>query len=309
MIDTYVLHVTKECNMNCLYCYEQDKTSIYTWEEIKDTIDLIFENLEDEKINIEFLGGEPMLAFDYIKNTYDYIEENYKGRVNGYVITTNGTIVTNDLIGFLKKNQEILFAISMDGNKFANQLRVIKNPYGDYNSYDTVVKNIKKLQENDINNINIHIVTHPYNIAFMSDSIKHLYELGIKSVGIGTIESTMDLTEDYIFRFMEEIKKVSSFVKENSDLQIGLFNGVKPLEDVRTYFKDSTGKTIVENYGRSKNTMETDEVSRMDKQDKTSMIIYKLRKFAYDYHNGLLKEEPIKEEKYNSFNLKNMIKQ
>ena len=34
-METYVIHVTKECNMNCLYCYEKDKTSTYTWEEVK----------------------------------------------------------------------------------------------------------------------------------------------------------------------------------------------------------------------------------------------------------------------------------
>ena len=34
-------------------------------------------------------------------------------------------------------------------------------------------------------------------------------------------------------------------------LSISLFNWVKPYEDVRTYIKDESGKTIGESYGRS----------------------------------------------------------
>ena len=34
-METYVIHTTKKCNADCLYCYEQDKTSLYTWPEIE----------------------------------------------------------------------------------------------------------------------------------------------------------------------------------------------------------------------------------------------------------------------------------
>lgn len=287
MCEIYVIHVTKKCNMNCLYCYEKDKTSEYSWEEIKFTIDSIFKNIGNNKVLIEFLGGEPMLNWEGLKLAYLYMKENYIKNIISYAITTNGTIMNQEIADFLKNQKNLSFAISLDGNKFSNQLRIIN----DYNSYDLVVKNIKFLQFNKIENISVHMVTHMYNIACMSDNVEHLYKLGIKNIGIGTIESTMVIDSEYKNMFIREIMKVSNFINKYKDLNIDLFNGIKPKEDIRTYIKDHTGKLIFESYGRLKEDVTTKENSNWvveksfsDKSDE----IYNLREFAYNYHSNPL---------------------
>ena len=63
-----VFWLTTDCNMKCIYCYEgNEKKKMYMNEE---TIDKAIEflmtrakELKDKRMNIEFHGGEPLLAY------------------------------------------------------------------------------------------------------------------------------------------------------------------------------------------------------------------------------------------------------
>lgn len=292
-MERYVIHVTKECNCDCLYCYEKDKTSEYNWEEIKELIDKIVKNRTSNEFGIEFLGGEPMLAWDLIKKSYEYLESIPEIIINSYVITTNGTIITEDIADYLSKNPKLVFAVSLDGHKWANQLRVFKD--NRKNTYDKVMKNIKFLKEYGVES-SIHMVTHPYNVAFISESIDHLYKQGIKAIDIGTVESTIEIDKEYCDRFIEELDIVSNKIIKGvyPGLHIGLFEWLKPYEDIRSYIKDPiTGKTIAESYGRSgEDITHTNEydIIRCENKDEISEMIYFIRKTVYDNHQSRLKE-------------------
>lgn len=291
-MEIYVVHVTKECNCDCLYCYEQDKTSQYTWEEIKELIDKIIENRTSDEFGIEFLGGEPMLRWNLIKKSYEHLEGIKGINVIDYVITTNGTIINEEIANYLSKNKKIKFAVSMDGHKWANQLRVFKDSRK--NTYDKVMGNIKYLKKYGVES-SIHMVTHPYNVAFISESIDHLYKQGIKFIDVGTVESSITIDKDYCDRFVYELGIVSEKIADGvySDLHIGLFKWLKPYSDVRSYIKDPiTGKTIAESYGRSgKDITNTNdyEVVRCTNKDEISELIYYIRKKVYNNHQIKLK--------------------
>lgn len=292
-MERYVIHVTKECNCDCVYCYEKDKTSTYTWEEVNELIDKIVKYRTSDEFGIEFLGGEPMLAWDLIKKSYEYMENIPKINITDYVITTNGTIMTEEIADYLGKNSKLRFAVSMDGHVFANQLRVFKD--NRKNTYDKVMKNLNLLREYGVES-SIHMTTHPYNVAFIESSINHLYKQGIRSIDVGTVESTMKIDKDYCDRFISELDSVSQKIISGTyqGLSIGLFNWLKPYEDVRSYIKDpKTGKTIAESYGRSGNDItHTDEyeVVRCEAKDEISEMIYNIRKTVYDNHQERLKE-------------------
>ena len=101
-METYVIHVTKQCNMQCKYCYEEDKTSIYSWDEIKKFIDILVSKSPDQFI-VEFLGGEPLLAWDLIRQAYEYLESFPNKQIESYALTTNGTILTDEILDYLIK--------------------------------------------------------------------------------------------------------------------------------------------------------------------------------------------------------------
>lgn len=293
MLERYVIHVTKECNCDCLYCYEKDKTSEYTWEEIKHLIDKIIKCRTRNEFGIEFLGGEPMLRWDLIKQSYEYLENILEINVVDYIITTNGTIMEKEIADYLSKNKKIRLAYSLDGHIHANQLRVFKDSRK--NTYHRVIENINFLKKYGIEST-VHMVTHPYNVAMIADSIDYLYKFGIKIIDIGTVESVMKINKEYCDRFIEELDIVSKKIIDGtySDLHIGLFEWLKPYSDVRSYIKDpETGKTIGESYGRSGNDItHTNDynVIKCKHKDEISEMIYHIRKTAYDSHQKRLEE-------------------
>lgn len=291
-MERYVIHVTKACNLECLYCYEDDKTSTYTWDEVREFINMLIRYRTSDEFGIEFLGGEPMLAWDLIKKSYEYLEANTNVSVTDYAITTNGTILNEEINDYLVKNRKLRWAASLDGHRHANQLRLIKGTHK--NSYSLVVENLRKLQENGIDP-SVHMVTHPYNVAFISDSIDHLYKLGFRHIDLGTVEKTIPIDDEYCDRFIKELDLVSQKIIDGtySGLSIGQFNWLKPYNDVRSYIKDPvTGKTIAESYGRSGNDITHKQdytVVRCETKDDVGEMIYHIRKAVYDNHQKRLR--------------------
>ncbi len=297
-METYVVHVTKECNMNCLYCYEQDKTSKYTWEEIKGFIDAILVNRTSNKFSIEFLGGEPMLAWEHIKTSYKYLESFEELDIDFYGITSNGTVMNEEIAKFLSENEKLYWAISLDGHKYSNQLRVFKE--STKNSYDAVIKNIKFAKEHGMKNIGVHMVIHPYNVGFIYDSMKHLYlKENINFIDPGIVESTMTIDQKFARTYINEMDKVSEAIVngELKGLNVSMLTNLKPKNDVRTYLRDEDGKLIGESYGRSGADV-TDETKNKKYQiikcmDETevSLLIGNIRETVYMNHQNRLHTE------------------
>jgi sulfatase maturation enzyme AslB (radical SAM superfamily) len=292
--ETYVLHVTKACNCACKYCYEQDKTSTYTWEEVKETLDNIIKFRTSDSFGIEFLGGEPMMAWDNIRNTVIYVTNEYPNLDVDFTITTNGTIINNELIDMLK-TERVHFAISMDGHPLANMFRVFKGT--GTNTYNTVVRNIEALHKAGIYDLGVHITTHPWNIGYLNSSIDDLYKLGIREFGIGTVESVVPLLPPYIERFNYEMDLLSQRIcngEFEEPISVDLFNWVKPKEDVRSYIRDASGKVVAESYGRSGDDISHQDglydINRCDNETETSNIIYDIRSRAYNTHHERLRK-------------------
>lgn len=290
MNETYVIHVTKICNLNCFYCYETDKTSTYTWTEVKESLDRILENRTSDSFHIEFLGGEPMLGFENIKNTVEYL--NTKELDVLYTITTNGTIINEELIDLLKENENLNFAISIDGGKFSNQHRIFKDT--SRNSYDTIIKNFKKLQWLKIpdTQLGCHLTTTPFSIGYLKQDIKHLYKIGFRSFGIGTIESTIKIGKEYCDRYVKELKEISDLVKDGfftDGIHVDVLESLKPRSDTRTYVRDSTGKVIFETYGRSGEDITHKNIDGFNAtfaSSEVSGLIEDIREIVFNYHRS-----------------------
>lgn len=296
-LERYVIHVTKQCNMRCKYCYETDRDSIYTWEETKQLIDNLIEHNTSKQFDIEYLGGEPLLAFDLIKQTTEYMEslvKDNKIKIGNYGITTNGTILDEEIIKFLKKTPNISWAASMDGTLFMNSLRVFKD--SGINSHDTVIENHKRLEkEIGIDRISIHMVTTPFNIGYLSKGIDHLYNEGVRHIGIGTIESTIVIGKEYCDRYIKELDIVSKKIcnGEYPGLSVSELEGMKPRDDVRHYVKDpKSGKTIAESYGRSGEDMisgkKINEYNAYSSSSNLGELITDIREIVYTNHQRRL---------------------
>ena len=95
---TMTLEINKKCNLACDYCYVGDKTNKtmddrIAYRSVEFAIERIkCENHRNRIIKINFLGGEPLLDFDKVKNIVYYCEANSKENQIKflYTITTMG---------------------------------------------------------------------------------------------------------------------------------------------------------------------------------------------------------------------------
>ena len=272
--------------MKCIYCYEEDKTSEYTWDEIKSTLDGIVKY--NKKFALEFLGGEPCLRTDLMCQVVDYLESFEDVEVTKYIITTNGTIINGELIDLLKNNKRVVWAASIDGTRFGNFMRVMKD---DKNSYDTVIKNFKTLQQelgDDTKQLGCHMVTHPYNIGYYVDGVVNLYNQGFRFIDIGIVENTMIIDDQYCKEFLRQNEILSDMIKSGKlpGVEIGLFNSLRPKKDSKHYIKDDSGKVILETFGRADGDIkDSDEYKTQGSYSELGTMIPDIREKAYNYHN------------------------
>ena len=97
------LNVTNACNLQCRYCFVEQKPQYMTLQIAKDAVDFLYNNVKRKreiyknnniKGNINFFGGEPMLLFkEIIVPLVEYVENTYP-EVFTFGITTNGTLLT-----------------------------------------------------------------------------------------------------------------------------------------------------------------------------------------------------------------------
>ena len=288
-MEQYIVHVTHHCNLRCKYCYEDDRETTYTQEEILDTCQQIVQT--EEPFGIEFIGGEPLLAFDNIKVAYEFFETN--GRVSEYVISTNLSCLTKEMLEWLKPRENIRLSISLDGGRYSNQLRVFENGLS---SYEKVTQNIAHaLRELGERRVGVHMVTHPYNVAILASSVDHIYGLGIRSIAVGIIEKTIEWGGEFMKRWLLEMGKVSRRIAEGRypGLTISEFDHVKPPTDSRTYVYDENGKQIFESYGRNNDDAITrGEVNAVPVSSPISKEIAFLRWAVFTMHEARTNKYP-----------------
>lgn len=155
-IDKITLQITQNCNLRCSYCVYSENSNlgqrshsskVMSLETAKKALDFYHQHsIDSEKISIGFYGGEPLLAFPFIKDVVAYAEDIFDGKSIIYAITTNATLLTDEVIDYLlDKNFNVM--ISIDGPKrVQDKNRKFKNGTG---SYDVVMRNINRLYQKD----------------------------------------------------------------------------------------------------------------------------------------------------------------
>ena len=124
------LCVTSNCNARCVYCfadhgsYGKDIKNM-DLDTAKKAIDVFIDNLSDDAdAFINFFGGEPLLAFNTVKESYYYaiskpLKRNQK---LSFRIVTNATLLTSEIIDFIAEH-DIGIGISLDGGKYIQDLQ------------------------------------------------------------------------------------------------------------------------------------------------------------------------------------------
>jgi uncharacterized protein len=144
------LHVAHDCNLRCKYCFASTGDfgtgrKIMPFEVAKKAIDFVIERSGGRRnIEVDFFGGEPLMAFDTVVKTVDYARsiEGEKGKKFRFTITTNGLLLDDEKIRYINENMDNV-VLSLDGRRTVND--TFRKTVSGEGSYDIIVPKFKRL--------------------------------------------------------------------------------------------------------------------------------------------------------------------
>ncbi len=162
--------VTDDCNFNCSYCFQKKEKKTINNATIKTAVDFFYPFLGSEnKIQIGFYGGEPLLAYEQVKHAVLRLQEKNKkeNKKIEFAVTTNGSLLTEKMLDFFNRHKFVVL-LSFDG---LAQEKARKR-----GTLDQMVRVMKKIQEYPDINVEINSVFSPQTVSLLSGSMRFIIE-------------------------------------------------------------------------------------------------------------------------------------
>lgn len=217
------LHVSHDCNLRCQYCFAG--TGNYGGGRVNmapDTaimaIDFLIEKSGNRhNLEVDFFGGEPLMAWETIKATVNYARSREKetGKNFRFTITTNGMLLNDEKIEFINKEMSNC-VLSLDGRKSVTDN--IRNTVKGGGCYDIIVPKFKKLVEarEKVNKeFYVRGTFTKYNLDFAND-ILHMRELGFKNLSVEPVVSPPNMpyaiTDEDLPKIYSEYERLAEII-------------------------------------------------------------------------------------------------
>ncbi len=217
-IKALCLNIAHDCNLKCKYCFADEgeykgHREIMTAEVGKKAIDFVIKNSGSRtNIEVDLFGGEPLMAFDVVKEIVDYaksIEKQHNKNIR-FTMTTNATLLNDEIMEYMDKNMGNI-VLSIDGRKEVNdKVRVRADGSG---SYDKIVPKIKKM-------VDLRDKSKQYyargtftreNTDFYED-VKHMVDLGFDEISIEPVvlpeSHPLSLRKEDLPKIFEQYDKI-----------------------------------------------------------------------------------------------------
>ena len=157
-----VIHVTKDCNFRCKYCFidfQHKKLEVVVQEQI---INFIRRNIHKYTgVYISWFGGEPLMAMDVICHMSEEVLSICKKARKTYMagITTNGYLLTPEVVEKLISLKVYSYCITLDGlEKTHDNQRIL---VGGNPTFQKIISNLRYIKNNiDFRYLNICIRTN-----------------------------------------------------------------------------------------------------------------------------------------------------
>ncbi len=189
------LHVSHDCNLRCKYCFAQTgdfgtKRSLMTPEVAQKAIDFVIARSGNRRnIEIDFFGGEPLMALDTVKHTVAYANARAAeaGKVFRFTMTTNGVLLDDALIDYLNEEMSNV-VLSLDGRESVNDaMRPTINGKG---SYAHILPKFQKLVQRRAKDKDYYVrgTYTAHNLDFMED-ILDMYRQGFDQISVEPVSA------------------------------------------------------------------------------------------------------------------------
>ncbi len=136
MLESFI-HVTRECNNNCIFCGFPKRNLFLDFEKVKEKLVAAKKN---KTRLITLTGGEPFMHPDIIRIVVFIHEQGMESR-----ITTNGTHLDEEFLGSLKRSGLNYLAVSLHSFDEKNSKIIAGNPDYDVSFVRSFVKSALKI--------------------------------------------------------------------------------------------------------------------------------------------------------------------
>ena len=141
----------------------------------------------DRTLMVYFIGGEPLMAFNLMKDAVGYTKKKCQetNLICKFSTTINGTLVTDEIIDFFVENT-FEVKVSLDGPEYVQNLN--RRDYAGNGSFEKIMKNLpllRKYEQATGNQISIASVVTSNNYQYYAESFQFLLDLGIRKLESG----------------------------------------------------------------------------------------------------------------------------
>lgn len=217
------LVLSQDCNMRCIYCYENggsfNKTrKIMDCSTIKKIVDWWISKIPQEisLVRVEFYGGEPLLNISGFMYAIEYINEKMKqlNKKVRYFVITNGTLINGEILEVLKINK-VTVTLSIDGDRESQNVN--RRLLGNQDSYDIVVQNLHRLLDLNVR-VLARITMTQGNVKRLFNSVVSLWEAGIDEVdciAVLTNSEKLRIREDDLIELRKTCEMIQKKMVDN----------------------------------------------------------------------------------------------
>ena len=176
---------TLRCDHDCRYCqvsrapvtkpgYDLDE------DHISKILAFISGSSTTDHVKIEFQGGEPLLAFPFVKTFVRQAKEQLAGKKLSFVICSALGPLDEDIIGWAAQNEDVLFSVSLDGPE---ALHVTHRPSKYFHSHRHLMKGLARLVSGvGIDRVSCLATVTSQSLDCPEDIVRAYFNLGLSSL-------------------------------------------------------------------------------------------------------------------------------
>ncbi|MDR3206927.1 MAG: thioether cross-link-forming SCIFF peptide maturase [Oscillospiraceae bacterium] len=229
------LHVAHDCDLRCGYCFAGTghyggARGLMPFETARAAIDLLAARSGGRRnLEVDFFGGEPLLALDTVKQTVAYARahETEWGKRFRFTLTTNGLALDADNIAWLDAEMDNL-VLSLDGRPNVNDA-VRKTPTG-AGSYEKILPGLlaaARAREASGKDYYVRGTFTARNPDFVDDLL-HLAELGFRHLSMEPVVlpegHPLALREEHVPTVLAAYDRLLAIMRERGDFSFFHFN-------------------------------------------------------------------------------------
>lgn len=234
VVKALCLHVSHDCNLRCKYCfastgdYHTGHRMNMDFDTAKAAIDwVVAKSGKRRNIEVDFFGGEPLMAMDVVKKTVEYARslEKEHDKCFRFTITTNGVLLNDENIEYINREMSNV-VLSLDGRPGVNDnMRKTVNGKG---SYDVIVPKFQKLVAGrGTKDYYVRGTFTRENLDFSAD-VEHMASLGFKHVSVepssGPLDDPFAIKEEDLPQVCAEYEKLAGMLQGRGEVNFFHFN-------------------------------------------------------------------------------------